>query len=74
MEEKVKLQNLNDLKRNSHKGIFKRWLYKEPSDYSLVCDYLQKMNNSIDDINEELELGNLKCLKISFILLHLLIG
>lgn len=44
-----KLQNLNNLKG----GLHKRWILKDKNDYSKVCDYLQKINYSIQDFNYE---------------------
>lgn len=44
------VRNLNDLLRGNNRGLYKRWVWKE-SNYHLACDYLQKANYSIQDIN-----------------------
>lgn len=49
-----KLRNLNDLNKSNVRGINKQWIYSSINDYNLVCNYLQKINYSIQDINEEL--------------------
>ncbi len=45
------IKNLNDL----NKGIYKQWIYGSKENYFIVCDYLQKINYSIQDINCELK-------------------
>lgn len=53
-----KLNNLNDIRRDSSKyGIYKRWIYKK-EDYNKMCDYMQKINYSIQDLNSTID--NLK--------------
>ena len=53
-----KLNNLNDIRRDSSKyGIYKRWIYKKV-DYNKMCDYMQKINYSIQDLNSTID--NLK--------------
>ena len=49
-----KLQNLDGLKRQKIKGIYKHWIYVSMNDFHYVCDCLQKINYSIQDINGEL--------------------
>lgn len=41
------LENIN----NVDAGVHKRWIYSNKVDYELVCDYLQKINYSIQDYN-----------------------
>lgn len=50
-----KIRNLNDLRRGDVCGLYKRWIYKTPNTYHKVCDYLQKINYSIQDLNGEIE-------------------
>lgn len=50
-----KIRNLNDLRRGDVCGLYKRWIYKTPNTYHKVCDYLQKINYSIQDLNAEIE-------------------
>lgn len=50
-----KIRNLNDLRRGDVRGLYKRWIYKTPNTYHKVCDYLQKINYSIQDLNSEIE-------------------
>ena len=45
------LRNLNDL----NGGISKRWIWQKGENYSKSCDYLQKINYSIQDLNHEIE-------------------
>ena len=53
-----KLNNLNDIRRDSSKyGIYKRWIYKK-EDYNKMCDYMQKINYSIQELNSTID--NLK--------------
>lgn len=50
-----KIRNLNDLRRVDKRGLYKRWIYKTPDTYHKVCNYLQKINYSIQDLNSEIE-------------------
>lgn len=50
-----KLQNLNDVRRFNSLGIFKRWIYTQCDDYHKVCDYMQKINYSIQDLNQQID-------------------
>lgn len=45
------LTNLNDL----HRGIHKQWIWQWRDNYYTSCDYLQKINYSIQDLNNEIE-------------------
>ncbi|MCF0218087.1 MAG: hypothetical protein HUJ42_03560 [Malacoplasma sp.] len=63
-----KIDDLNRLKRNGIKGIYKHWIYKSAIDYNLVANYLQKISFSIGDINKELENNNLGRKEIVFII------
>lgn len=63
-----KLQNLNNLRRNKNKGIYKQWIYYSNSDFHLACDYIQKINNSIMELNEELLLGEFTMKNIVYII------
>ena len=62
------IKNLNYLKRNGKCGIYKRWLYKDNAGYQLICDYLQKVNFSVQDINNELKHKNFKMKEIVYII------
>lgn len=54
----TKLNNLHGIRRDSSKcGIYKRWIYKKV-DYNKMCDYMQKINYSIQDLNSTID--NLK--------------
>ena len=44
------LRNLNELNR----GIHKHWIWGSEDKFSLSCDYLQKINFSIQDLNSEI--------------------
>lgn len=46
-----KLQDLNGICLGNTKGIYKQWVYNKDS-YMRMCDYMQKINYSIQDINE----------------------
>ena len=41
------IENIDDV----NSGVYKRWIYSNKVDYELVCDYLQKINYSIQDYN-----------------------
>ena len=45
------LRNLNDLDR----GIHKRWIWGTKDNYFRSCDYLQKINYNIQDLNAEIK-------------------
>lgn len=42
------LENINSV----NSGVHKRWIYSNKVDFELVCDYLQKINYSIQDYNQ----------------------
>lgn len=44
------LRNLNNLNR----GIHKRWIWENKDNYYRSCDYLQKINYCIQDLNAEI--------------------
>ena len=46
-----KIRNLNELKG----GVQKRWPLKNKDEYFKLCDYLQKINFCIQDLNYEIE-------------------
>ena len=50
------IRNLNEIGNKAHKGLHKRWLLQNSSDFSRMCDYMQKINFSIQDINSEIQL------------------
>ena len=50
-EEVIKLKTLSEIK---HDAIQKRWILKDKADYPKICDYLQKINYSINDLNDEI--------------------
>lgn len=62
------LKNLNDLKRTNTRGIYKRWIYNFTDDFHLACDYLQKINYSIQDINSELNNDELGMKEVVYII------
>lgn len=45
------LRNLNDL----NKGINKQWIWENKDNYYRSCDYLQKINYCIQDLNAEIK-------------------
>ena len=47
------LENLNKLCQNRKTGIYKQWIYKDRC-FMKMCDYMQKINYSIQDINNTL--------------------
>ena len=49
------LKNLNDIGRVEKRGIYKISLYKSNIHYFRACDYMQKINYCIQDLNSELE-------------------
>lgn len=62
-----KIRNLNDIRRGDKLGIYKKWIYKTSLDYHKVCDYLQKINYSIQDLNSEIEcLSNITAKEIIY--------
>lgn len=55
MKEQIsEIQNLNDICRRNRYGIYKQWIYKK-EDYMKMCDYMQKINYSIQDLNSTIE-------------------
>ena len=44
-----KIKNLNEL----NKGIDKQWVWENKDSYYRSCDYLQKINYCIQDLNRE---------------------
>ncbi|WP_044974120.1 hypothetical protein [Ruminococcus sp. HUN007] len=48
------IRNLNDICFNSRKGLYKHWILSNKSDYSKMCDFMQKINFSIQDLNSEI--------------------
>ena len=60
------LKNLNGLHEGDRRGLYKKWILKDKSNYSRVCDYLQKINFCIQDLNSELTLTNLSMKDIVF--------
>ena len=48
------LNNLNDIRRLERRGIYKRCLLNSKEDFSKMCDYMQKINYCIQDLNSEL--------------------
>ena len=49
------LKNLNGIRRQRVLGVYKQWLY-ENNDYHKVCDFMQKINFCVQDLNEELKI------------------
>lgn len=50
-----KIRNLNDIQRVTRRGIYKQRLARNTSDYLRICDYMQKINFCIQDLNSERE-------------------
>lgn len=50
----TELNNLNHIRRLERRGIYKRCLLNSKDDYSKMCDYMQKINYCIQDLNSEL--------------------
>lgn len=48
------VRSLNDICSNSRKGIHKRWVLNSKSAYNHLCDYMQKINFSLQDLNSEI--------------------
>lgn len=64
-----KIRDLNNLRRDSILGIYKQWIYKTPNDYHKICDYLQKISYSIQDLNREIDyLGEISAKEIIYII------
>lgn len=51
----ITIRNLNGLKRDSHRGLYKKGLAVSDSRFYLICDYLEKINYAIQDIEKELK-------------------
>lgn len=64
------VKNLNGLHRGDRRGLYKRWILKDKSNYNRVCDYLQKINYCIQDLNSELTLKNLSMKDIVFVIVQ----
>lgn len=63
------LQNLNKIRRLEKRGIYKRCLLKNNQEYSKMCDYMQKINFCIQDLNAELiDISNLNSKSIVYII------
>lgn len=59
------LQNLNHL----NGGTCKRWIWQKGENYSKSCDYLQKINYCIQDLNHEIEsLSNPSMKEVVFVI------
>ena len=50
-EEVIKLKTLSEI---DHSAMQKRWILKDKADFSKICDYLQKINYSINYLNGEI--------------------
>ena len=48
------VRNLNEICDCSRKGLHKKWLLASRQDFSRMCDYMQKINYSIQDLNYEI--------------------
>lgn len=63
-----KLRNLNDIKLQGVLGVYKGWIYPK-TDYSKICNYMQKINYCIQDLNSEIEtLENQKMKGLVFVI------
>lgn len=49
------IKDLNGLERDNHLGLYKKGHCISEQKYSLVCDYLEKINYSLQDISIELQ-------------------
>lgn len=59
MSEINPLKNLNDLNGGTHK----QWIWKRRETYLKSCDYLQKINYCIQDLNHEIDSLKNPCMK-----------
>ena len=63
------LNNLNNIRRLEKRGIYKRALLRSKEDYFKMCDYMQKINYCIQDLNSELpNIANLNNKSIVYII------
>lgn len=67
-----KIRNLNDLNRGDVRGVFKKWIYNSLNDYYKICDYLEKIKYSIQDLNKELKTDKTISLKKAIIIIVLI--
>lgn len=67
-----KIRNLNDLSRGDVRGVYKKWIYNSLNDYYKICDYLEKINYSIQDLNKELKTDKTISLKKTIIIIVLI--
>lgn len=51
---KKELKNLNGLKADGHLGLYKKGHCISKKKYNLVCNYLEKINYALQDMEEEL--------------------
>lgn len=51
----IKIKDLNGLRRFSHVGLYKQGHCVSFQKYQLACDYLEKINYSLQDITTELQ-------------------
>ena len=51
----IKIKDLNGLRRFNHVGLYKQGHCVSFQKYQLVCDYLEKINYSLQDITTELQ-------------------
>lgn len=64
-----KLKNLNNIHRDNRLRIYKRWFYNSSNDYHRICDYMQKINYSIQDLNSQIdELTEIQMKDVVFII------
>lgn len=49
-----KIRNLNDICRGNNKGLYKQWMY-ESNNHMKMCNYMQKINYCLQDLNSEIE-------------------
>ena len=65
-EEVIKLKTLSEI---NHSAIQKRWILKDKADFPKICDYLQKINYSIHDLNDEIScLPNMESKDVVYII------
>ena len=52
--EHLEVDNLNRLKRSGNLGIYKKWVLDSVNDFDLMCDCLEKINYSSQDLKYEI--------------------
>lgn len=50
----IDIDNLNRIRRCNNLGIYKKWILNDIDEYSLLCDCLEKINYSSQDLKYEI--------------------